>query len=275
LPLHPLLQRAYTIAPDTSSFAEIVWLAYTERGLVCARTPEGIALLTGAAPRVVPIGQTLLLGSLHGTAYICFDAAEDYTARLPSVDLRALYGQLPEEQWLIAGYGAQILHWRKTSAFCPLCGAPMGELGQEWARKCTACGHERYPQVSPALLMLVHDGADGILMAHKPGWGDRYSIFAGFVLPGESLEECVHREVLEEAGVTVTDLEYRGSQPWPFPHQLMIGFRARYAGGEVAIDKDELDDARWFRAAQMPELPGKLSLSRQMIDAWVDSILLS
>ena len=106
-------------------------------------------------------------------------------------------------------------------------------------------------------------------MVHKPGWGDRYSIFAGFVLPGESLEECVHREVAEESGVLVDELEYAGSQPWPFPHQLMIGFRAKYLSGDIEIDRDELDDARWFRAADLPQLPGELSLSRQMIDAWI------
>jgi len=145
----------------------------------------------------------------------------------------------------------------------------MGDLGAEWSRKCTVCGHERYPQVCPALLILVHDGGDGILMAHKPGWGERYSIFAGFVLPGESLEECVHREVDEEAGVLVGDLEYSGSQPWPFPHQLMIGFRAKYLSGDIRIDQLELDDARWFRTDTMPALPGPLSLSRQMIEAWL------
>lgn len=144
----------------------------------------------------------------------------------------------------------------------------MEPMQKEWARRCSQCGHTRFPQVSPAVLILVHDGADRILLAHKPGWGPRYSILAGFVLPGESLEECVQREVDEEAGVQVTDLEYAGSQPWPFPHQLMIGFNAHYAGGDIRIDAEELDHAAWFDARELPPLPPPLSLSRQMIDAW-------
>ena len=130
------------------------------------------------------------------------------------------------------------------------------------------CQHSRYPQVSPAVLALVHDGADRVLLAHKPGWGDRYSILAGFVLPGESLEECVRREVQEEVGAEVTDLVYQGSQPWPFPHQLMIGYTARYVSGDLRLDEQELDHAAWFSAAQLPSLPPALSLSRQIIDAW-------
>ena len=123
--------------------------------------------------------------------------------------------------------------------------------------------------VSPAVLALVHDGGNRILLAHKPGWGTRRSILAGFVLPGKSLEECVHREVLEEAAVHVTDLLYVGSQPWPFPHQLMVGFSSRYVSGEIAIDAEELDGADWYDYREMPPLPPPLSLARKMIDAWV------
>ena len=118
------------------------------------------------------------------------------------------------------------------------------------------------------MLILVYDDAGRILLGHKPGWGARYSILAGFTEPGESLEDCVRREVREEADVSVTDLAYAGSQPWPYPHQLMIGFTARYAGGEVRADAEELDDARWFTRETLPELPSAVSLSRQMIEVW-------
>jgi NAD+ diphosphatase len=119
-------------------------------------------------------------------------------------------------------------------------------------------------------LALVHDG-DRILLAHKPGWGARRSILAGFTLPGESLEECVHREVLEESGVRVDKLSYFGSQPWPFPQQLMIGFFAQYVAGVIQIDAEELEGADWYDFRQLPPLPPPLSLSRQMIDAWAQS----
>src|SRR5437660_1795230 len=144
----------------------------------------------------------------------------------------------------------------------------MGPMGAEWRRSCTGCVNERYPMVSPAVLALVHDGGDRILLAHKPGWGARRSILAGFALPGESLEECVHREVLEEAGVRVGDLAYFGSQPWPFPHQLMIGFFSKYIAGTIEIDAEELEGADWHDYRRLPPLPPPLSLSRQMIDAW-------
>ena len=122
--------------------------------------------------------------------------------------------------------------------------------------------------------VLVHDGADRALLAHKPGWGKRYSILAGFVEPGESLEQCVVRETEEEIGVAVTDLVYVGSQPWPFPSQLMIGFTARCAASAdgddacLRLDEQELDHAAWFSANALPELPPPFSLSRQIIDAW-------
>jgi NAD+ diphosphatase len=212
----------------------------------------------------------LALGPRNGVTYRTCEVPSE--AVLPddwrAVDLRTLYGLVPEQEWEIAGYASQVLHWERTSRFCPLCGHPTEPMRKEWMRRCTHCGHERFPQVSPAVLILVHDGADRILLAHKPGWGQRYSILAGFVLPGESLEECVQREVDEEAGVRVTDPVYAGSQPWPFPHQLMIGFTVRYLSGDIRIDADELDHAAWFDVRELPVLPPPLSLSRQMIDTW-------
>jgi NAD+ diphosphatase len=120
-------------------------------------------------------------------------------------------------------------------------------------------------------LILIHDGADRILLARKPGWGKRYSILAGFVEPGETLEECCYREALEEAAVITTGFEYAGSQPWPFPHQLMVGFNCRWQSGEIRIDETELEHADWFHVNDLPELPPPLSLSRQIIDRWVAS----
>ncbi len=121
------------------------------------------------------------------------------------------------------------------------------------------------------MLALVHNG-EHILLSHKPGWGKRYSIFAGFVEPGESLEGCVSREVGEEAGITVTDVRYFGSQSWPFPSQLMVGFQARYVSGEPQADMQELDDVRWFHVDELPNLPPPLSLSYQLVKAWVKTL---
>jgi len=268
MPLYPDFTRTYINIPDI--LCGSVWLPFSESGLLCTAAGDSIALLQNLPAELALVSNPISIGTLNGVTYVACEIADP--SLLPDAkpcELRSLYGRIPLQEWLIAGYAAQVLHWRKTSGYCPVCGSEMGAMGNEWSRKCTRCGHERYPQVSPALLILVQDGADRILMAHKPGWGDRYSIFAGFVLPGESLEECVHREVAEEAGVLVGELVYTGSQPWPFPHQLMIGFQAKYLSGEITIDQEELDDARWFHAAELPALPGALSLSRQMIDAWV------
>ena len=146
--------------------------------------------------------------------------------------MRDLYGVVSEGEYSLAGYAIQMVAWARDSLYCPACGAATEQRNHDWGRACTSCGRVRYPPVSPAVLILVHDG-DNILLAHKPGWGARYSILAGFVEPGESLEECVRREAMEEAGVVIDNLVYRGSQPWPFPHQLMIGFNAQFASGEI------------------------------------------
>lgn len=275
MPLHPDFIRTYdqNLAPADPS----VWLPFSDTKLLIEHTGAGPVLLTEASAQSqrFEFESPVTLGTLDGVTYRTVEISKEaeWPEPLEWVEIRKLYGLLPLQPWLVAGYANQILHWIKTSRFCPVCGGRTADPASEWMRRCTSCEHERYPQVSPALLMLVHDGADGILMAHKPGWAGRYSIFAGFVLPGESLEECVHREVEEEAGVKVGELEYAGSQPWPFPNQLMIGFRAKYLSGEIKIDEHELDDARWFKASSLPTLPGTLSLSRQMIDTWAGEVL--
>ena len=270
----PEFDRVYSPGappPDPST----IWILLQARGVLVRRTDVGIAL--PRTPEVSALGTTveapLLLARRDGDTYVVAAVSGDSSPgeEWEVAELRALYGRIPEAEWLIAGYASQVAYWRRTSSFCPICGSEMGPMGLEWRRRCTECAHERYPMVSPAVLALVHDGADRILLVHKPGWGARRSILAGFTLPGESLEQCVHREVLEEAGVRVTDVTYFGSQPWPFPHQLMIGFFARYVSGEIVIDAEELEGAEWHDYRALPPLPPPLSLSRQMIDAWAET----
>jgi NAD+ diphosphatase len=188
-----------------------------------------------------------------------------------ALDLRTLFGLLDDTAYSVVGYASQLLHWQRTSLYCPACGSANGSLGESWSRTCPRCGHTGYPPVIPAVLALVHNG-EHILLSHKPGWGKRYSIFAGFVEPGESLEGCVRREVAEEAGIEITDITYYGSQTWPFPTQLMVGFQARYVSGEPQPDLQELDDVRWFHVDNLPEFPPLLSLSGQLITAWIRSL---
>jgi NAD+ diphosphatase len=140
----------------------------------------------------------------------------------------------------------------------------------EVAKQCPQCGFVSFPRISPAIIVLVeHDGK--ALLARSPRFKEGlFSTLAGFVEPGETLENAVRREVKEEAGINVKNIRYFGSQPWPFPDSLMIGFTAEYACGEITVDNNEILDARWFSADNMPEIPGKISISRALIDWFLD-----
>jgi len=185
--------------------------------------------------------------------------------------LRALYGRLPDAYFSIAGRAVQILLWDQTHRFCGRCGQPTVNAPAERAKLCPQCGLLSFPRVSPAVIMLVQRGDEFLLARNKSFAGGFFSVLAGFVEPGESLEETVAREVKEEVGLDVADIRYFGSQPWPFPHSLMIGFTARYTSGEIRLQEDEIAEAAWFsRRGELPELPGKLSIARRLIDWYLD-----
>ncbi len=186
--------------------------------------------------------------------------------------LRGLYGRLPERLFAMAGRARQIVEWLRTHRFCGCCGEPTVVHEHELALGCPACGRVHYPRVSPAVIMLVRRG-HAMLLARAHGFPEGvYSTLAGFVEPGESLEQAVAREVREEVGVRLRDIRYFGSQPWPFPHSLMIGFTAEYAGGELALDDREIADAAWFTGDRLPRLPPRISIARRLIDAFVGEV---
>jgi NAD+ diphosphatase len=215
------------------------------------------------------------LGVLDGIA--CFAAGLPEGAEPPAGAafhaLRPLWSLVGEELFALAGRAVQIVEWDRTHRFCGRCATPTLPAEGERAKRCPACGLLAFPRVSPAIIVRVTRG-ETILLARGRRWGKEvmYSVLAGFVDPGESLEECVAREVREEVGIDVTDLRYFGSQPWPFPHSLMVGFTAGYAGGEIRIDESELIDAQWFRAGELPPIPPRLSIARRLIDAWLDEM---
>jgi NAD+ diphosphatase len=182
--------------------------------------------------------------------------------------LRSLFGRMEETLLAIAGRAFQIADWARTHQFCGVCGAPTARVEGERAMRC-ACGHVFYPRIAPAMMVLVKRG-DAILLARNvlvpPG--GRMSALAGFLEPGESVEDAVHREVREEVGLEVKDLRYFASQSWPFPGSLMIAFTAEYAGGEIRCDINEIAEARWFGPGDaLPELSPRQSISRALIDA--------
>jgi NAD+ diphosphatase len=182
--------------------------------------------------------------------------------------LRGLFGRLDDAMLAVAGRAFQIADWARSHRFCGVCGQPMSRAQGERAMKC-ACGHVAYPRISPAMMVLVKRGP-AILLARNVAVaaGGRMSALAGFLEPGESIEDAIHREVREEVGVEVRDLRYFASQSWPYPHSLMIAFTAEYAGGELRCDPAEIAEARWFGPGDpLPELSPRQSISRALIDA--------
>jgi len=265
-------QRMYPPSAPTPGAA--YWFLFRGHDLLVQAQDDSLKLPLIDDAAAVPLnsGDVLYLGMLSGVPCLAGKVSPDQAVPegWRAVGIRELHRRLDDDTYDVVFYAAHILHWQQDSRYCPVCGHEQNALGEQWMRQCPNCGHITYPPVSPAILALVYDGPN-VLLVHKPGWGSRFSIVAGFVEPGESLEQCVQREVLEEVGVQVTDVRYVSSQPWPFPHQLMIGFTARYISGDIKPDQTEIDQAAWFRFDQLPELPAPLSLSRQLIDQWAGS----
>jgi NAD+ diphosphatase len=186
--------------------------------------------------------------------------------------LRSLFGRVDSDLFILAGRAIQVLHWHREHRFCGKCGTPMENRKTELARICPACGFVSFPRLSPAVIMSVIK-KNHILLARSPRFPPgMYSTLAGFVEPGETLEEAVKREVREEVDIRLGNIRYIASQPWPFPHSIMIGFTAEYAGGEIAVDGDEIEDAGWFSVENLPTLPSKVSIARLLIDRFVGGV---
>jgi NAD+ diphosphatase len=210
------------------------------------------------------------IGVLDGVPCLAVDLALDAEAPEGTVfrDLRSLWSA-GEDFFLMAGRAKQIVEWNRTHRFCGRCGAETEFGAEPLAKTCPRCGITFYPRLSPAVIVLIRHG-DRILLARSPGFPPgMYSVLAGFIEPGESIEETIYREIREEVGVEVTNVRYFGSQPWPFPNSLMIGFTADYAGGELRKDPEEIEDAGWYSVDDLPALPPRVSIARKMIDAFV------
>lgn len=191
-----------------------------------------------------------------------------------AVDLYSFFGRVSEDEWLIAGRAVQLVDWGRTHRFCGRCATPTEPAAGERAMRCPRCGLMNFPRLAPAMITLVTRGEPGpdqeALLARGVQFPlPMYSCLAGFVEPGETLEGAVVREVREEVGVEVADVRYAGSQPWPFPHSLMLGFRARWVEGDIVCDPTEILDANWYRKDDLPPIPPGISIARKLIDAWL------
>lgn len=184
--------------------------------------------------------------------------------------LRESFYHLPETLYLKAGKCEELLYWDHNTQFCGVCGAPM-KMSTDISKRCTQCGKEVWPQLATAVIVLIRKG-DEVLLVHARNFAsDFYGLVAGFVETGETLEEAVRREVMEETGLTIKNLTYFGSQPWPYPCGLMVGYMADYDEGAIHLQRSELSKGNWFRYDQMPRIPQKLSIARRLIDAWLKS----
>ncbi|ERI89636.1 hydrolase, NUDIX family [Clostridiales bacterium oral taxon 876 str. F0540] len=229
---------------------------------------EGLAVLN-----ITPV-RTQYLGTLKGFPCYSVEASSDEVESkdLSFKGLRSLYGLLDEDVFILAGKAFQIVNWDKTHQYCGKCGSKTYTMETERAKKCPKCGFTSYPVLAPAVITAIIKDKK-ILLAHNRSFpGKRYGLIAGFTEPGETLEECVKREAMEEVGIRVKNIRYLGSQPWPFPNSLMIGFTADYESGEIKVDGEEIDAADWFAVNNLPEeLPSEISIANKIINWYIEN----
>ncbi len=196
------------------------------------------------------------------------DAPVTDNPRYEMCGLRPSYYKLSPELYQKAGKCEEMLYWDHNTKYCGICGGHMA-WHTDISKRCESCGKEVWPSLATAIIVLIHRG-DEVLLVHARNFrGKFFGLVAGFVETGESLEEAVHREVMEETGLTITNLRYFGSQPWPYPCGLMVGFHADYVSGEIKLQKEELAAGRWFTKDNLPEIPEKLSIARRILDSWI------
>lgn len=264
------------IIPPAGPPAASWWFIFRKYALLI--TPPSGQVGVPHLPRPEALGlvplQEHYLGQWAGVPCFAAEVAETATppAGMDFQSLRALYGSLDEDLFWLAGRAVQIVDWDRTHHYCGRCGSLTTQKVGERAKVCPQCNLTSYPRLSPAVIMSVTRG-DRILLArsgrHPAG---RFSVLAGFVEPGESLEECVIREVKEEVGLDVVNVRYFGSQPWPFPNSLMIAFTCESPAGEIDLHDNEIVEAAWYPAGALPNIPPPITISRHLIDAFVRSV---
>ncbi|MEZ4589738.1 MAG: NAD(+) diphosphatase [Chloroflexota bacterium] len=265
------------LTPPTETPTAVYWFIFRGSDLLVVDSAETATLPT--ANHNFPLLRQHYLGQLEeNSQQIHCYAAEVAPETAPPAGmqfagLRQLFMRLPMDHLWLSGRAVQIIDWDRTHQFCSRCATPNELLGHERAKKCPNCGLTTYPRISPAIIVRVDrviDGVPHLLLARNGRWQRNfYSVLAGFVEPGETLEDCVHREVFEEVGIRLKKVRYFGSQPWPFPNSLMVGFTAEYASGDIVLEEEEIADAQWFTADTLPNLPSKMSIARRLVDAFV------
>ena len=239
------------------------------RGRVFAVVEQSLYVVREGDRPAIPVADVdesaVFLGELDGAPCFALEGASDGEP----VPLRELFGALSDDEFGVAGRALGLTAWDRDHRFCGKCGAPTERSPTERVRTCTRCRHGAYPRLSPAVIMLVERDGKALLARNARFTRPFYSTLAGFVEVGETLEHAVAREVAEEAGIAIDEIRYFGSQPWPFTGSLMIGFTARWTRGEIVADPTELADAGWFAPDELPVVPPRLSIARELIDDFV------
>jgi len=270
--IKPVLSGTSSEKPVSES---ALWFIFYENKLLVEKKGEGeiVVCFTPPIERGLSPIFSRHIGNYQQTDIYVAEIAAPFI--LPDtfqfMKLQTLLGKIGRDYFALAGRAVQIIHWNRDYKFCGRCGTEMKTRKTELAKSCPTCGFISFPRISPAVIMSIVRGKE-ILLARSPRFpAGMYSTLAGFVEPGETLEETVVREVQEEVNIAIRDINYIASQPWPFPHSLMIGFSAHYASGDIQIDNNEIEDAQWFTRENMPRLPTRMSIARHLIELFINN----
>ncbi len=248
------------------------WFVFCNDQLLIEKTEEGYRVpYQKETPIKVPEWTRIHeLALFDGETFCAYSIDKPVTEHehYTMIGLRASFDLLPRAMYLMAGKAQEIIFWDKNNRYCAACGMPM-KFHTAISKCCTGCGKEIWPTVSTAIIVLVRKGKEILLVHARNFRGDYYGLVAGFVETGETLEECVQREVLEETGLRVQNIRYFGSQPWPYPCGLMVGFTADYESGNIQLQTSELSAGKFFTKENLPDIPGKMSMARMLIDDWL------
>lgn len=246
---------------------DLYWFIFYNDLLILRKKEGGYTIPCGVNPPVslssqpLEVSESCVVASLNAP----FEETEEYV----QMGLRASWDYLEQAWYDKAGKAFQILYWDENSRYCPACGTKTVQTAPI-TKRCPSCGKEQYPPISAASIVLIRKGNSILLVRTHNFKGTFHGLVAGFLEVGETLEECVKREVMEETNLQVDNITYFGNQPWPYPSSLMVGFIADYAGGEIKIQEEELLSAAFYTRDNLPPIPRKLSLARKMIDWWLE-----
>ena len=243
----------------------IQYFTFCQSDLVLEKTADGYAIPTEPPTEVKPWTTVM---DIDGAKAYRIDSPLTDSDRYEMCPLRQSYYKLSHKDYLKAGKCHELLYWDQNTKFCGVCGGPM-RFDTPISKKCEQCGKEIWPQLATAVIVLIHRGDEVLLVRAKNFKRDFFGLVAGFVETGETLEEAVAREAMEETGITITNIRYFGSQPWPYPCGLMVGFHADYVSGDIHLQRSEIAAGGWFRKDNLPNIPEPLSIARMLLDDWL------